>query len=391
MNAQQLTDRYHLDVYNRFPITLVKGEGATVWDDEGNAYLDALAGIAVNSLGHCHPKVVEAVRHQAPRLMHISNFYYSEPQARLVALLAEVSGMDRVFLCNSGAEAMEAGLKLARKFGQVRGKNGPIITVSNAFHGRTMATVSMGMDKYAKGYDPLLEGFYEIPMNDMDALVAAFTEQTLGVAIEPIQGSGGLNVATKEFMVKIQELCRKHNALFIIDEVQTGMGRTGKPFGFNHFDVQPDIIAVAKAMGGGFPVGAMLCRQETASVMKHGDHGSTYGGNPLASAAAHASITAILEENLVDAAREKGDYLINQLKEASAKIESIADIRGKGLMIGVELSFNGRPVVEEMLKRGVLSNCTHGNVMRLVPPLVISLEELDRLARVLVESIETTQ
>lgn len=391
MDAQQLTDRYHLDVYNRFPITLVKGEGATVWDDEGNAYLDALAGIAVNSLGHCHPKVVEAVRQQAPRLMHISNFYYSEPQARLVALLAEVSGLDRVFLCNSGAEAMEAGLKLARKFGQVHGKSGPIITVSNAFHGRTMATVSMGMDKYAKGYDPLLEGFYEIPMNDMDALDAAFTEQTLGVAIEPIQGSGGLNVATKEFMGRIRELCRKYNALFIIDEVQTGMGRTGKPFGFNHFDVQPDIISVAKAMGGGFPVGAMLCRQETASVMKHGDHGSTYGGNPLACAAAHAALTAIVEENLADAAREKGDYLINKLKEASAKIESIADIRGKGLMIGVELSYNGRPVVEEMLKRGVLSNCTHGNVMRLVPPLIISYDELDRLTDVLVESIKITQ
>lgn len=389
MNSHEITDRFHLDVYNRFPITLVKGEGTKVWDDQGNEYLDALAGIAVNSLGHRHPKVVKAIREQVSELMHISNFYYSEPQAKLVKLLAETSGFDRVFLCNSGAEAMEACLKVARKFGQKYSKNGPLITVSNAFHGRTMATISMGMAKYAKGYDPLLDGFLEVPLNDLEALKAVFDENSLGVALEPIQGSGGLHVASKEFMEEIQALCDRHNALFIVDEVQTGMGRTGKLFGYQHYNVKPDLIAIAKAMGGGFPVGALLCREEVGSVMKHGDHGSTYGGNPLACAAAHAAISVLMDEKLANQAQQKGDYLIEKLNAAANEIDEITDIRGKGLMIGVELSFNGRPVVEEMLKQGVLSNCTHGNVIRLVPPLVITHDELDTLVKVLTESIST--
>lgn len=391
MNTQEITDHFHLDVYNRFPITLVKGKGAKVWDDNGVEYIDALAGIAVNSLGHCHPKVVKAIQDQASNLMHISNFYYSEAQARLVKLLAEISDMDRVFLCNSGAEAMEACLKTARKFGQEHNKKGPLLTVSNAFHGRTMATISMGMDKYAKGYDPLLGGFEEVPLNDIKALESVFNENTLGVAIETIQGSGGLHIASEAFMNKIQELCHKHDALFIVDEVQTGMGRTGKMFGFQHYGVEPDIIAIAKAMGGGFPIGAMLCKQQIADVMHHGDHGSTYGGNPLACAASYAAVSSILNENLIGEALEKGNYLINKLRKLFNDSDKVRDIRGRGLMIGVELSFNGRPVVEEMLKRGVLSNCTHGNVMRLVPPLVISKEELNQLAEVLADSVASVQ
>ncbi|NGP76900.1 aspartate aminotransferase family protein [Balneolaceae bacterium YR4-1] len=391
MDIKETINRFHLDVYNRFPITLVKGRGATVWDREGREYIDALAGIAVNSLGHCHPKVVKAIQEQASQLMHISNFYYSEPQSRLVELLADIGNMDRVFLCNSGAEAMEACLKTARKFGQKYQKKGPLITVSNAFHGRTMATISMGMDKYAKGYDPLLSGFNEVPLNDVKALEAAFDEDTLGVVLEPIQGSGGLHIASAEFMEKIQELCDKHEALFIVDEVQTGMGRTGRMFGYDHFKVKPDIVAIAKAMGGGFPIGAMLCRQKVADVMHHGDHGSTYGGNPLACAASHAAIKALLEENLQQEAQIKGEYLMDLLKDKFKHSDKVTDIRGKGLMVGVELSFNGRPVVERMLENGVLSNCTHGNVMRLVPPLVITEEELNNLADVLEEAINTTQ
>ncbi|MGK7370337.1 MAG: aspartate aminotransferase family protein [Candidatus Halalkalibacterium sp. M3_1C_030] len=391
MNTQEITDHFHLDVYNRFPITLVKGKGAKVWDDNGVEYIDALAGIAVNSLGHCHPKVVKAIQDQASNLMHISNFYYSEAQARLVKLLAEISDMDRVFLCNSGAEAMEACLKTARKFGQEHNKKGPLLTVSNAFHGRTMATISMGMDKYAKGYDPLLGGFEEVPLNDIKALESVFNENTLGVALETIQGSGGLHIASEAFMNKIQELCHKHDALFIVDEVQTGMGRTGKMFGFQHYGVEPDIIAIAKAMGGGFPIGAMVCNQQIADVMHHGDHGSTYGGNPLACAASYAAVSSILNENLIGEALEKGNYLINKLRKLFNDSDKVRDIRGRGLMIGVELSFNGRPVVEEMLKRGVLSNCTHGNVMRLVPPLVISKEELNQLAEVLADSVASVQ
>lgn len=391
MDIKETTDRFHLDVYNRFPITLVKGLGAKVWDHEGREYIDALAGIAVNSLGHCHPNVVKAVQDQVSQLMHISNFYYSEPQARLVELLADISNMDRAFLCNSGAEAMEACLKTARKYGQQYRKKGPLITVSNAFHGRTMATISMGMDKYAKGYDPLLGGFKEVPLNDVEALEAAFDDNTLGVALETLQGSGGLHIASHGFMEKIQELCDKHDALFIVDEVQTGMGRTGRMFGYDHYKVKPDIVAIAKAMGGGFPIGAMLCWQKVADVMHHGDHGSTYGGNPLACAASHAAIKAILEENLQHEAEIKGEYLMDLLKQKFKHSDKVSDIRGKGLMIGVELSFNGRPVVEEMLERGVLSNCTHGNVMRLVPPLVITEKELDSLAEVLAEAVEVAQ
>lgn len=391
MDAQQLIDHFHLDVYNRFPITLVKGQGTRVWDDTGKEYLDALAGIAVNSLGHCHPKVVEAIQNQASKLMHISNFYYSKPQAELVKQLCELSGFDRAFLCNSGGEAMEGALKIARKYGRSHQKKGTIITVSNAFHGRTMATISMGMDKYAEGYNPLLPGFTQVPMNDSKALQSAFDSDTVAVVLETIQGSGGLHVADPSFMKSTQELCKEYNALFIIDEVQTGMARTGKLFGFQHYEVKPDIIAIAKAMGGGFPIGGVLCREHVAEVMKHGDHGSTYGGNPLACSAALAAIKVLSDENLSDEAAKKGTYLMEKLRNETANMASVVDIRGKGLMIGVELSFNGRPVVEEMLRRGVLSNCTHGNVMRLVPPLIITREEMDTLASVLIESIKTVQ
>lgn len=388
MDYQQLTEQYHLPVYNRFPVTLVKGKGAHVWDDEGNKFIDALAGIAVNSLGHCHPKVVEAVQEQVEKLMHISNFYYSEPQAKLLELLSKLSGLDRGFFCNSGGEAMEAALKVARKFGKAHDKTGPLITVSNAFHGRTMATISMGMDKYSKGYDPLLQGFHEIPMNDIETLRAAFDHQTLGIVLETIQGSGGLHVASQEFMDAIKELCEAHNALLILDEVQTGIGRTGKMFSYEHYGIRPDIIAIAKAMGGGFPIGAMFCKENVAQTIEYGEHGSTYGGNPLACAASLAALNVVQDENLVDQAKEKGAFLREMLQEFAGDTSSVREIRGRGLMIGVELSFKGRKVVEEMMKRGILSNCTQGNVIRLVPPLVIENEDLSRLATVLIQSIQ---
>lgn len=391
MDYQQLTEKYHLPVYNRFPITLTKGEGTHVWDDKGNKYLDALAGIAVNSLGHCHPKVVTAVQEQVEQLMHISNFYYSKPQAELLKLLTDISGLDRAFICNSGGEAMEASLKAARKYGKAHQKKGPIITISNAFHGRTMATISMGMKKYSAGYDPLLSGFNEIPMNDIEALDAAFDDETLGVLLEPIQGSGGLHLASREFMREIEKLCNAHDALLIVDEVQTGIGRTGKMFGFEHFGVQPDIIGLAKAMGGGFPIGAMVCSNDVAETMDYGDHGSTYGGNPLACSASLAALNAIIDEELISQSKQKGEYLKNKIAELSAGLPQITDIRGKGLMIGVELSIDGRPVVEEMMELGVLSNCTQGNVIRLVPPLIIDKEELDTLADILIQAIKKVQ
>lgn len=391
MDSQQITNRFHLDVYNRFPITLVKGQGIKVWDEKGNEYLDALGGIAVNSLGHCHPAVVKAVQEQVAELMHISNFYYSKPQANLVELLAEISGLDRVFLCNSGAEAIEAALKLARKYGEAKGKKGSIITMDNAFHGRTMATISMGMEKYSKGYDPLLPGFLEVPLNNIPALEQAFEKKPLAVILETIQGSGGLHMASNKFVQKAGQLCREHDALLIIDEVQTGIGRTGKMFGFQYYDIEPDIISCAKAMGGGFPIGAMMAKESVASVMKHGEHGSTYGGNPLACAAAYATLQTVIDDGLAEQAQKKGAYLMETIKKQSKNMDCVTDIRGRGLMIGVELSFPGRAVVEEMLKRSVLSNCTHGNVMRLVPPLIIPKDELDTLTNVLVDSIKAAQ
>lgn len=390
MNYQQLTEKYHLPVYNRFPLTLTRGRGAYVWDEEGNKYLDALAGIAVNSLGHCHPKVVEAVQQQAAQLMHISNFYYSKPQAKLLKLLSDLSGLDRGFICNSGGEAMEASLKAARKYGKAYNKKGPLITVSNAFHGRTMATISMGMTKYAEGYDPLLQGFREVPMNDIDALHSAFNDETLGLVLETIQGSGGLHVASEAFIKEIQDLCKTHEALLIVDEVQTGIGRTGEMFSYEYYDgMHPDIIGIAKAMGGGFPIGAMLCTDRVAETMSYGDHGSTYGGNPLACAASIAALNTIIEEDLAEQAKEKGDFLKNQIAAVAGELPVIQDIRGRGLMIGVELSFDGREVVEEMLSLGVLSNCTQGNVMRLVPPLVTSKEDLSILADTLIKAIKS--
>jgi len=390
MDARQITEKYHLPVYNRYPITLVKGRGTTVWDSEGNEYLDALAGIAVNSLGHCHPKVVGTIQKQAGELMHISNFYYNKPQAKLLQLLTDISGMSHGFLCNSGGEAMEAAIKAARRFGHQNDKEGAIITVNNAFHGRTVATISMGMTQYAEGYDPLLKGFCKADFNDIDALNEAFTDQTIAFVLEPVQGSGGLQVASQAYMQEARRLCDEHNALLIVDEVQTGMGRTGRMFGFEHYGIQPDIIAIAKAMGGGFPIGGMLCRPPVARAMQPGAHGSTFGGNPLACAAATATITALKDEKLVQNASEKGHFLINLLQDKTADLPQVIDIRGKGLMVGVELSFEGRTVVTEMLHRGVLSNCTQGNVIRLVPPLTISETELKTLVEVLTNAIRKT-
>lgn len=388
MDAQHLTNQFHLDVYNRYPLTLVSGKGPHVWDEDGNKYLDALAGIAVNSLGHCHPGIVKAVREQVGQLMHISNFYYSKPQAKLVEKLAEISGLDRAFLCNSGAEAMEGAIKLARKYGQAKNKKGPLITVSNAFHGRTMGTISMGMEKYSRGYAPLLPGFDEVPFNDVKALKSAFNKQTLGIVLEPIQGSGGLTVASQEFMKTAEKLCRNHNSLLIVDEVQTGIGRTGRMFGFQHYDVSPDIIALAKAMGGGFPIGAMLSRDHVAETMNHGEHGSTYGGNPLACAASLAALEVVIDENLVEQAKIKGQFLHEKITEHANLIPQIKDVRGLGLMLGVELSFPCREVVRKMMESGVLANCTQGNIIRLVPPLVTPTDDLQKLVATLIKAIK---
>jgi len=385
----ETTDQFHLDVYNRLPVVLVKGKGARVWASDGTEYIDALAGIAVNNIGHCHPRVVDAVKEQAETLMHISNLYYSEPQARLLELLAHVSKMDRIFLCNSGAEAVEGTIKLARKYGSEYNKKGPIITVTNAFHGRTIGAISMGMNKYQAGFDPLLSGFAEIPFNNVDALKKTFNDETPGIIFEPVQGNGGLEVASSEFMHTVEALCHEYGALFMLDEVQTGFGRTGAMFCYEHYGVQPDIIASAKALGGGFPVGAVLASERAASCMTHGDHGSTFGGNPMACAAARAALKVLQKENLAELSKEKGAYLVDKLTDGLRPVKQVIDIRGRGLMIGVELTFKGSDVVNEMMRNGVLSNCISGNILRLLPPLVITQKELDILAETLINAVKT--
>ncbi|MDZ7692868.1 MAG: acetylornithine transaminase [Balneolaceae bacterium] len=292
------TEQYYFNVFNRLPVTLERGEGTRLWDEDGKEYIDFLAGIAVNSLGHSHPRVVKAIQEQSQKLMHASNLFYYKQQAELTEKMSMIFNMDKAFLCNSGAEAVEGAVKLARKYAAKQGKDGPIITMENGFHGRTIATISMGMKKYQEGFSPMLGGFKEIPFNDIEALEETFTDNTVGVILEVIQGSGGLHVAEKTFMKRIEKLCNKHHAAFIVDEVQTGVARTGQWFSYQHFDVQPDIVSSAKALGNGFPIGAVLAKKEVAEAMTTGMHGSTFGGNPLASAAALATLDEM--ENRAD-------------------------------------------------------------------------------------------
>ncbi|MFH5832885.1 aspartate aminotransferase family protein [Halalkalibaculum sp. DA3122] len=388
----EITEQYYFNVFNRLPIVMERGEGTRVWDEEGNEYIDFLAGIAVNSLGHNHPSVVKAIQEQSERLIHASNIFYYKQQADLIKKMAELFDMDKIFLCNSGAEAVEGAVKLARRYAAKNGKDGEIITMENGFHGRTIATISMGMKKYQEGFDPMLGGFKEIPFNDIEALEAAFDENTSGIILEVIQGSGGLHVATQEFMSAIEQLCRTHNAAFIVDEVQTGVGRTGAWFSYQNFGVQPDIVASAKALGNGFPIGAVLAREEVAEAMDTGMHGSTFGGNPVACAAALATLEEMEKQQIVKQAAEKGAYFTDKLNELADKLDgAIKDVRGLGLMIGVELSFNCGDIVTEMLKRGIITNCTKGNVIRIIPPIIITAEEIDIYIEKLEESINAVR
>ena len=390
-NAKATADKYHFDLYKRYPITLVKGKGVHVEDSEGNTYLDALAGIAVNGTGHCHPKVVEAIQQQASELIHISNLYYNKPQSKLAKLLTEVSGMDRTFFCNSGAEAVEGSLKLARKYAHEKGKDGHIISMTGCFHGRTLGTIAMGKKKYQKGFDPMPPGFDRVKFNDIAALKDRVTDSTVAIIMETVQGEGGIHVVTPEFLQTARYLCDKHDALLILDEVQCGIARTGKMFAYQHYAVEPDVVASAKALGGGFPIGAVMAKEHAADAFDHGNHGTTYGGNPLACAAAAASLEAILDENLMEHAAELGHYFKNKMRSIGQNWDAIKEVRGLGLMIGVELTFPGAKVVEEMMHRGVLSNCASNTVMRIVPPLVISKEELDEVIEVLIESIKKVE
>lgn len=384
----QLDRKYYLPVFKRVPLTLVKGTGFYVWDDRGNKYLDALAGIAVNALGHCHPEVVGSIQDQAATLIHISNFYVSPPQAELARKLAQLSGLDRVFMTNSGGESVETAIKLARKFSHARDRGGEVITFEGCFHGRTLATAAAGDSKYQQGFEPMPAGFTQLPFNDVAALEAAVSSDTAGIMLEPIQGEGGVRPAASEFVTAARRLCNEQGPALIFDEVQCGLARTGKWFAGEHYGVKPDILALAKGLGGGFPVGAALCSERVAQAIKFGDHGSTFGGNPLACRAALATLNVIERDNLVAYVADQGERLLKRLSEAAAGQTHIAEVRGKGLMIGVELDFPGAGVVDAMRARGVLANCARERVMRLVPPLITPGPELDRMVDVLLAAIE---
>src|SRR5690625_1025110 len=389
--AQELAHRYHVDLYGRYPITLVEGKGVRVKDSNGNEYIDALAGIAVNSLGHSYPRVVEAVQQQAARLMHISNLYYSDPQSKLVVKLAEIFGFDLSFLCNSGAEAIERFIKLARKYGIIRQKKGNIISMNNCFHGRTLGIISMGKEKYQKGFHPLPQGFEQVRVNDIEALKAKADKETIAIVIEPVQGEGGVHPVEETYLKQVRALCDEHDILLILDEIQCGIARTGTMFAYQYYDILPDIVASAKALGNGFPIGAVMAKKEVAEAFEHGAHGTTYGGNPLACAASHAALSVMQEENLPKQSAGKGTYFMDRLRSAAESSDAIKEVRGRGLMIGAELNFEGADVVVEMMKRGVLSNCASNNVIRFLPPLIITEEEIDTVIDVLLESLKAVE
>lgn len=388
--AQKLADKYHVDLYGRYPLTLTSGEGVYVKATDGKEYLDALAGIAVNCLGYSHPALTEAIREQSEKLIHTSNFFYTEPQSKLAKLLTEISGLDKAFFCNSGAEAVEGAVKMARKYGRIKEKGGNIISMENCFHGRTIATISMGQEKYQKGFEPATPGFEQTVPGDVDMLKEKMDDNTVGVILEPIQGEGGVRPLDKPYLQAVRELCDEHGALLILDEIQCGIARSGTMFAYQQYDIEPDIVTSAKALGGGFPIGAVIAKDHAAEALQHGEHGTTYGGNPLACAAAHAVLSTILDENLAKQAAEKGRYFTNEMKKRAGDIDGISDVRGRGLMIGVVLDFEGAEVVTAMRERGVISNCTAGNVMRIVPPLVISKDELDKVIDALIESVVET-
>ena len=389
--AQQLEKQYHFQVYNRLPVTLSHGKGALVWDTDGNEYLDAFGGLAVNNLGHAHPKVVAAIKEQADKMLHASNFFYNEPQSLLAEKLAKLSGLDRVFFCNSGVESMEACVKLARKWGKKHGKTGNVITLSEGFHGRSVTTIAMGMQSYREGFDPMPTGFEQGPFNDFETLKAVANKDTIAIGFETIQGSGGVNVIDAEFLHKTRQLCDELNILMIIDEVQCGIGRSGKFYAYQHFDVKPDIVATAKALAGGIPIGAIMAKEDVASALGFGDHGTTFGGNPFSCHVANAALDAIEEEGLVEQAAEKGAFMMNLLKEKVGNHPSVKDIRGLGLMLGVELDRPARPVIDKMFEHNILGNAAHGTVVRFLPPLVITNEQIKRIVDELAWALEETQ
>ena len=380
-------ERWILHTYDRYPIVVVRARGTRVWDDSGREYIDFVAGIAVCNLGHCHPRVVEAIRQQAEELLHISNLYYTVPQVELARRLCEHSFAEKVFFCNSGAEANEAAIKLARKYAKMRWGEGryEIITMRGSFHGRTLATLTAtGQEKVQRGFDPLMPGFRYCPFDDLEAVASAIDEHTCAVMVEPIQGEGGVRVPSDGYLRELKELCEERGVLLIYDEVQTGMGRTGRLFAYEHWGAEPHIMTLAKALGGGLPIGAMVTTDEVAQGFSPGDHASTFGGNPVSCRAACAVLDELTEGGILENCRRVGDYIMAGLKDLASRDSRIQEVRGKGLMIGVELEgVSAKAVAMKCLEGGVLINAIGDRVLRMVPPLVVTEAEGDKLLEVL--------
>lgn len=379
----ELDSNYVMHTYGRLPVVFVRGEGCFVYDENGKQYLDFVAGIAVNGLGHCPPKVVDAICKQAGTLIHTSNLYYTTPQPQLAKLLVDASGMSKAFFCNSGAEANEAAIKLARKAAKVAGcpEKTEIITAEQSFHGRTLATITAtGQPKYQNSFTPLVPGFKYVPYNDVAALRQAAGDKTCAILMEPVQGESGVHPAAREFLATARSLCDELGAVLIFDEVQTGLGRTGKLFGFQHYDIRPDVMTLAKTLGGGFPIGCCLAGGKFAEIFEPGDHASTFGGNPLACAAANACVSEIIEGGWVENSRVVGAYFMEQLKN----LPGIKEVRGLGLMIGAEFV---EPVAKDLatkaLEKGLIVNAIGDNIVRFVPPLIVTKEQVDKAVGIL--------
>lgn len=379
---------HYVPVFSRYPIVLERGEGCTVYDADGKAYIDFLAGIAVNALGHAHPKLVKAIADQAGKLIHCSNLFYTAVQSELVTRLAALSGLERVFLANSGAEANEGAMKLARKWADAKdpGKK-RIISAVHSFHGRTLATLTVtGQPKYQAGLSPLPAGFSYVTYGDLAELKAQMGKDVCAVMLEPIQGEGGVHVPEPGYLAAVKALCDEYDALLIFDEIQTGVGRTGKMFAYEHEGIKPDIVTLAKGLAGGVPIGAFMASEAVAKSFHPGDHGSTFGGNPLAAAAANAVLDVIEEEALVENAAKMGRYFVGKLQGLAAEFPAlIKDVRGRGLLVGMELTQPGNSIVLSCMTQGVIINCTAGNVLRFVPPLIVTEKEIDRVVAVLAD------
>lgn len=386
---KEVASKYIINTYGDRSLAFIKGEGPYLWDVDGKKYLDFLGGLAVNGLGHAHPKVVAAIRAQAGDVIHTSNLYYIKPQAELAKLLIENSDMDQCFFCNSGAEANEAAIKIARKYAKDTGRKDSyeIITMDNSFHGRTMATITAtAQPKYHVGFEPMLEGFKYVPYDDLDATEAAISEKTCAILVEPIQSEGGVNIPSDGYLQGLRELCDQHKLLLIFDEVQTAMGRLGTFFGYQSYGVIPDVITMAKALGSGVPIGAMLAKQNVADSFVPGTHAATFGGNFLSSAAAVATIETILEENLAVNAVKMGNHLASGLLELKGKYP-IKDVRGKGLLRGLVMDVDAKPLATKCIENGLVTICTNDYVLRFLPPLNINAAHVEEAVDIVEKSM----